>query len=220
MEISANIDISGCMNGLEFQPTYQISTLQNKLVASVLSNKIPSIQDVFQNSAKYPYNRATDQSLYLEQESSLNIQLPEIYAVKNMQIENITRLDLYATEDALFCGLRDDCLCRKQYIVEITPAGNYTIHQKNTSDVTFSFYQKSKLLNGFFGIEVVSSYLSNSESCSRKSTELETSRIFWMRYNDSIEKEVKKLADEVDGFISDAQIFILNGTISLYNVFD
>lgn len=141
--------------------------------------------------------------LYLEEDNMLNFQLPGVRRLKSSSNETTTRLDLYTKEAGSICGLKSDCFCRSQYIVEISSSGEYTVRKMNASEVTFNFYNP----NGLFGLEVRSRAVSSSEHCSRRSSDIEKTTIFWLQSGGRIKEPIV----ELDGYVADAQIFSING---------
>jgi hypothetical protein len=156
--------------------------------------------------------------LYLEEDPRLNFNLPGVLSIHATQINSMTRLDVHAAELSTYCGLRTNCLCRRQYTIKILPSGNYTIHQENSLNVIFNFYDPVEL----YGLSIVSGVVSSSERCSRKSGGSEISTIFWMKFDDYSDTVMKNPVKEIHGFIADAQRFVFNGrrTLRLLNLHD
>lgn len=208
VEIQGNIQVHGNVNKLKPDQLVEDYLLQAKSAANLL-NKQASLLEQSTLRSKNSF-RPAKQLLYLEEDDTLGIELPGVYNVKSTVIESTTLLDVYAKASGELCGLRNDCLCRRQYAVKMenSSMGYYvTIDEVIISDLFFKFYESNRL----FGLYVFTTSVSSSERCTRQSNEPEITKIFWMAIEDGVEKRIGNPVLESIGFVADAQAFLVNG---------
>ncbi|KAL7302133.1 hypothetical protein TKK_0005357 [Trichogramma kaykai] len=154
-----------------------------------------------------------DPEFYLEESETINkIHVANAFKFKSSRIsESITRLDIYTIEPGNYCGLTDsNCQCRRQHVVDILPSGEYSLRSSHDNDVVFNFYDAKDR----FELSVASSAVSTGQDCLRGLDLTELTRVFLtMFYEDPRDR---KLVAEIQGFVTDADIFVLDDKIYLF----
>lgn len=203
VETQGNVTVHGQINGIK--PDGMLSALkQNELL---VKNTIDNAETLVKNTLIKSLKSLTgvkNHLFYLEEDEELKLNLPGVQNVRSARVGSTTRLDIYASTAPSFCGLPENCSCRKQYVVEIPETGDLSIRQENL--ITFNFFA----LDGSFKLEVVNNVFSYSESCSKISEKARNAHIFWIK-NDAL--EIKEPVVQVPGFIADAEVFKLNGAL-------
>ncbi|CAB0044635.1 unnamed protein product [Trichogramma brassicae] len=152
-----------------------------------------------------------DPEFYLEESETINkIHVANAFKFRSSRIsESITRLDIYTIEPGNYCGLTDsNCHCRRQHVVDILPSGEYSLRSGPDSDVVFNFYDAKDR----FELSVASSAVSTGQDCLRGLDLTELTRVFLtMFYEDPRDR---KLVAEIQGFVTDADIFVLDAEIA------
>lgn len=199
------MNVSGRINNVKPDQLVGSQLLQMQSAVNALNKE----ESLLENSILKSQNLSLPVKvmLYLEKDESLDIQLPGVYNVKSTLTNSSTRLDVYAKESADFCGLPFDCLCRRQYVVEISSLGNHTINERTSPEIEFNFYESNRL----FGLKVVTRSVSSNEVCSKQLNESESTRVFWLTFEDRVEKQSQDPVLEVNGFVADAQAFLIDG---------
>ncbi|OXU25603.1 hypothetical protein TSAR_013696 [Trichomalopsis sarcophagae] len=209
VEVLGNMNVSGHINNVKPDQLVEAHLIQMRSAVNVYNKEESLLENSILKSQKL--SLPVKVMLYLEKDESLDIQLPGVYNIKSTPINSSTRLDVYARESGDFCGLPFDCLCRRQYVVEISSLGNHTIKEKTSPEIAFNFYESNRL----FGLKVVTASVSSNERCSKQSNEPESTRVFWVSFEGDLEKQSQEPVLEINGFVADAQAFLVNDRIYL-----
>jgi len=143
---------------------------------------------------------------YLEVEEYLSIPGINVSKVDVVYYNNSTKLNMYSVLPGSVCSLSDECSCVYQSIVDLTN-NEVRTQRENLGKITKNFHSS----NGSFGIDVISSVVSNDKKCVSTRNEEEFTRIVWMESKGS-EEILTDISEKIEGYLKDAKMFKHDGT--------
>lgn len=203
VEALGDVKVHGLINQMKPEEMLEVLKKNEKVVKITLDSSELLLNNTLKGFSD-SLSSVKNHFFYLEEDENLKLHFSGVQSVRSAKVGSTTRLDIYASTASSFCGLPPNCRCRKQFVVEIPEKGSLSIKQEDL--ISFKFFE----LDGLFRIEVQNKIVSYSKNCGKLSEEEPKSQIFWIKSGDS---ETKQPVAEVDGFISDAEIFRINGKI-------
>ncbi|KAJ8688529.1 hypothetical protein QAD02_024324 [Eretmocerus hayati] len=205
------LNFSGPVNGLDIQQIFSDTSnpVKDKYdsIMNSINEKENQIESYIARSMSLSSLSTKDSPvMYLEEDDSLDLHIPGVHSVRGMAIELATRLYVYSAEFGDFCGVSIDCPCKRQYTIDFPFNGTRSIHRG--FGVKFEFFTP----NGLQGVRVV--HKAASQNCeSERSIGDERSELHWIGFGNQTENQ--KPAAVVNGYIADAQAFMIGNKLYL-----